>query len=557
MVMVRERPAGLVVDLLPKGNLLRITFPFDPRMVALVKTIPGRRYHPEGRYWTVPSFAMRELQSAAARANIPVLASSQTRQALEQGLVQRQQLLETKTLQDAALVLPTTTSLYPYQRAGVAFLLRSLTAFKGALLADDMGLGKTVQALSVPAISEGLKQVLVLCPASLKYVWAAELDKHYPQLSYQIIEGSPGERARAWAAPARVKIANYELLLRDKLAQVKNWDMVICDEATRIKNYKTKTARAVKQLRRRYSLALSGAPIENRLEELHSIFDFVMPGLLGPGWRFVVEHCIRTPWGKVVGYRGMDKIRERIGPHYLRRTKGQVLTELPPKVYNDVPVELSRAEWRVYEAILEQIRSVVAENPKIRAVNVLTEMLRLKQCTGDIRLLGEDIGHLSTKLQALADILEAAEGHKVVAFTQFAQLALLVQKDLDAAIIYGAQPAKERAGIIESFQREGGRQLLVSTEAGAYGVTLTAADIVVHIDQPWNPARLRQREDRLHRIGQVSSVQVVNLLARRTIDEHVVEIIHRKRELTRALFEDDEALVQTLTREDLLSLLSG
>lgn len=550
MLKNRSLP-DIKADLLDANSIL-VSFPYNELLVSLVKAIPGRQWHLEGRYWSMPAFSLRQLQINAARLGSHVVLSEKLEAATTEGAKRRRLLLAAKAQEDSTIELPTKTCLRPYQKAGVTFLANALKSFHGALLADDMGLGKTLQALSIVAISK-MQNVLVLCPSSIKYVWVDEIKKHYPQLSYTVVDGEPEERKALWKASSIIKIANYDLLLRDRYPFLVSWDMVIIDEAAFIKNYTAQRSKLVKRLERRYSLGLSGAPVENRLEELHSIMDFVMPGLLGPGWLFVKQHCIKNYWGSVVGYKGIDLIRQRIEPHYLRRLKQDVLTELPAKVYNDVWIELSKEEWRLYEAIREQILAIILDNPKLLTANVLTEMLRLIQCAADPRLLGENIA--SSKLAALRELLEAAEGHKVVAFTQFSQLAHLLGQELNAPVIAGDVPTKERAKIIERFQTDS-VPLLLSTEAGAYGINLTAADIIVNITQPYNPARLRQREDRLHRIGQEKCVQVVNLLARRTIDEHVRRILHRKRDLTKSVFQgESDEMPRSLDRADLMALL--
>jgi SNF2 family DNA or RNA helicase len=283
--------------------------------------------------------------------------------------------------------------------------------------------------------------------------------------------------------------------------------------------------------------------------------DFVIPGLLGPGWLFVQEHYVRDKWGAVTGYCGLEQVREKIGPYYIRRRKADVLKELPPKVYNDVPLELSKAEWKVYSAIVAQIKEAILENPKLGVGNILTMMLRLQQATNDIRLLGEETSSNSTKMDAVESLLDAAGDHQVVVFTRFAQMATLLGQYFEAPVIQGDVDIGRRRDIIAAFQRSE-HPLLVSTEAGAYGVTLTAADIIVHYDFPWNPAKLRQREDRLHRIGQESSVQVVNLVARRTIDEKVRAILHRKQRLIAAVLDEeypDEP--ENVSRQEVMGLL--
>ena len=568
MVVATVRP-DLVVDFERRPNYLAVRFPWDAQAVSLIKAVPGRRWHKEDKYWSIPSGGLRALQTQAARRGFDVVISQQLKLAQARGQKDKSELRQLKTLDDAELDLPTETIARPYQRAGIRFLQESLRKFRGTLLADDMGLGKTFQALSLIALSQ-IRTVLVLCPATVKWVWAEEIEKHYPAISKIVVDGSAAERRKQWASDALMIIAGYEIIIprrrRDEdgkwhvvatpemVARIRDWDLVICDEAAKLKNYRTATAKTVKKLHRRYSLGLSGRPIENRLEELHSIMDFVMPGLLGPGFLFHQEHCITNRYGGVVGYRGIETIRHKIAPHYLRRLKDDVLSELPPKTINDVWLEMSNREWRLYEGIKEQILAIIRENPTLRTGNVLTEILRLKQCTDDARLLDED-GIPSTKVKALADLLEASEGHKVVAFTQFKEFAKLVSAEFDSLLLDGDVPVPKRPGLIREFQ-EGDNQLLVSTEAGRYGITLTAADIIVHLDQPWNPATLQQREDRLHRIGQLKNVQVVSFIAKRTIDEYVREIIHRKRELTRSIFQEEtDVVVHELTRGDLLALL--
>lgn len=575
----------LQVDFLPaKPNELRVRFPYDARLVDLIRTVPGRRYDPDTKTWRIPSQTLRALQTEAARWGITIQLDNAVLQAQEVGQRNKDELRALKDVEDVALDLPTETKVRNYQRVGIRFMWRALRGFKGVLLADDPGLGKTLQALSIVAMNANLQKVLVLCPASIKYVWEGEIQKHYPQLSYVVIDGLPERRAELWGSDARIKIANYELLnqrherdclrsnsekrkadpkapctcgkvLRpDAALRTTEWDLVIADECTRLKSYKAQTPRIAKELERRYSIGLSGTPIENHLEELHSIMDFAVPGLLGPGWLFVQQHCVYRN-GIHVGYKAVDVVREKIAPHYIRRRKADVLQELPPKVYNDVLLELSPAEWRIYTAIREQIVTMVGENPKLSVGNILTEMLRLKQCVNDVRLLGED-GIPSSKVSALWDTLEASEGHSLVVFTQFAEWAQILQKEFGGFLLYGAVSTDKRRDMIEAFQA-GKETLLFSTEAGAYGITLTAADIVIHLDQPWNPARLIQREDRLHRIGQKSSVNVVNFIARRTIDEYVRKILHRKAALAKLVFQDEVEEAMQITKADLLSLLGA
>ncbi|KKK94999.1 hypothetical protein LCGC14_2677210, partial [marine sediment metagenome] len=372
-----------------------------------------------------------------------------------------------------------------HQRVGIEFAIASLKAGKGALIADDMGLGKSFQALSVIALNPSLKSVLILCPASLKYNWAAEVEKHYPSLSYVVIDGNAATRQQLWRRPSRLKIANYELLLHDVEPRVFEWDLVVGDECTRLKSWKAQTSKRAKKLRRRYSLGLSGAPIQNRLEEFHSIMDFVIPGLLGPGWQFVRDYCIKNYWGTVVGYQNLERFKAKVAPHFIRRLKKAVLPELPDKVYTDCNLELSSEEWRLYDAVRDQILTLIRSNDKLQVSNILTMMLRLKQIVDDSRLVGESIA--SSKMGALKEILEVAQEHKIVVFTQFAKLAIRLGVEYKTLVIHGGVASKDRVSIVERFNNDDGPRVLISTDAGAYGLNMTAADIIIHIEQPWNP----------------------------------------------------------------------
>lgn len=553
---------AITVDYSNDGQSLRVKFPYDPQLVSLIKTIPGRKalFDKEKRFicWTIPSYTLRHLQSAGARVGVDVEVSPQVAKAAIEGLAARSELTELKYASDATLNLPTTTVPYDFQRAGISFLLQSLNSFHGALLASDMGLGKTFQALSAVILNPDFKRVLVLCPASTKYNWAAEIEKHYPQLTYTVIDGPADERDALWRNVTVITIANYELLLRDDHPKRTRWDFIICDEIQRIKSYKAKTSKLTKSLKRQHSLGLSGTPVENRLEELHSIFDFCMPGLLGPGWLFVWEHCIKDGYGNTVGYRGLEKVRQRIEPHYLRHTKAQVLPQLPPKIYNDLWLELTSPEWTLYDAIKQQIAEWIQINPILTTANILTEMLRLKQATDHPKLLGEELP--STKLAALEELLEAGEGHKVVVFTQFAQMAHILVDRFKAPLIEGATPAKERTEIAKDFAINK-EQLLVCTDAGNLGLSFLGPDIVVHYDLLWNPQRMRQREDRLHGLGRgpgtEGNVQVVRLLTRRTIDTYILNILHKKLKLAAAIFSNTDEIetAQQITRNDLLEAL--
>lgn len=574
--------ADFKIDYLSNGSL-SVAFPYDPLAVQLIRAMPGRRWDKDKKYWTIPRTSLRTLQEQAGRRGIGIALSDTVRTALNLGKEKAQQLVAAKT-DETPFTLPTNTNPYPFQYAGIRYAKYALHNFKGALIGDDQGLGKTFEALSIVAMHDKINSVLVLCQGTMKYEWADQIREHYPQLSYTVIDGNPQKRKEQWAEEGRIKIVNYELLLRDAEPRILTWDLVIADEVgTMLKNYKAQRTKRTKKLKRRYTLALSGIFLENKLEELHSVMDFVIPGLLGPGWLFVHQHVVKDYWGNPIGYRGLDQVKERIAPYYIRRTKKEVLHELPDKIYNPVKIEMSDKEWDLYATIQDQIREKIKENPKLAVVNILTEILRLKQVTNDARLL--DVENIpSTKLATVRDIVDASDGHQLVVFTQFAQFAEILGQEFEAPIIQGSVDNKRRHEIISEFQN-GEHKILISTDAGAYGITLTAADIVVHMDASYNPAKMRQREDRLHRIGRPctycrrktvgnpnlvcssknspdskcrpNNVQVIDLICQRTVDEKVRSILHKKLHLINTILDEDTPEIETphITKNELIGIL--
>ncbi len=412
------------IDQLPASpDRLRVKFQYDPAAVNLIKTVPGRRYHPDQKFWSIPSYSLRNLQSTASRVGVLLVFSEKVRQALEIGQKVKDDLTETKRQADVSLDLPTQTQVRDYQRVGIRYLLSALENFHGALLADDCGLGKCLMSLSLLVDKpDRFQKVLILCPSTLKWNWLDEVEKHYPQLLPRtvVVDGDAEQRKKAWGSDVGIFISGYDVLVESTYLNAKgtmvkrgdrepktiSWDLVICDEVQACKSWDAKRTKAVKKLHRRHSLGLSGTPIENRLEELHSIMDFCMPGLLGPGWLFVQEHCIKNIYGAIVGYRGIEQVKARIQPHYLRRLKADVLTELPPKIYSNIMLEMSDEEWTVYDAIKEQIEQYIDANDKLSASNILVQMLRLKQVVAMPSVLGENVE--SSKLKALEEILEIA-----------------------------------------------------------------------------------------------------------------------------------------------------
>jgi superfamily II DNA or RNA helicase len=442
-------------------------------------------------------------------------------------------------------------SLRDYQRRGVSWLRFLGDAGLGALLADDMGLGKTLQALCAVR-----GRTLVVAPTSVLFGWAEEAARFRPALRRCVFHGA----GRSLDPDADVTFTSYALLRleRERLAAVA-WDCVILDEAQSIKNPDSQAAQAARALPARVRLALSGTPVENRLEELWSLFAFLNPGLLGARRDFETRVARPVAAGDA---EAVERLRRRIRPFVLRRRKSEVARELPPKQEVLVRVDLGEEERALYDAIraatLPEVVARLREGGSILAA--LEALLRLRQACCHPGLLPGRRAESSAKLEALLERLDTAvaDGHKALVFSQWTSLLDLVEPALAAAGIDFARldgSTRDRPAVIARFSApEGPPVLLVSLRAGGTGLNLTQADHVFLLDPWWNPAVEDQAADRAHRIGQTRPVLVHRLLARSTVEEGMLALQARKRALADAAL-DEGSLAAALTREDLLGVL--
>jgi superfamily II DNA or RNA helicase len=434
--------------------------------------------------------------------------------------------------------------LYPFQKRGVLF-----AAFRArVLLADDMGLGKTVQAIgtaSFLAARRGIREALVICPASVKYQWEKEV-RRFCDLSAVVIEGGRRDRQRLYDSDVFFKIVNYEAVVRDQhVLSSREFDFVILDEAQRIKNWKTKTARVVKRLNKRYALVLTGTPLENRLEELFSIVQFLDNRLLGPLWDFDERYVARNEKGRVTGYQNLDEIRRRLAPILLRRRKDDVLRELPRRIDNNLYVGMTPQQLDGHDSYRKTIRQILQKK-------VLTEMdyQRLMICLNSMRMLCDSTWlldqetHFATKLREFRQLIpELVDGgKKVLVFSCWERMTRLAAGELDRLGIryvrfHGKIPPPKRVRLVDDFTEDPGCLVFLSTDAGGVGLNLQAASTVLNLDLPWNPAVLEQRIARAHRIGQKYAVNVVNLIAKGAIEERIWELMKLKRTLFQSALE--------------------
>ncbi len=454
-------------------------------------------------------------------------------------------------LPDARLPEDLRAELRPYQRRGVDWLDFLRGAGLGALLADDMGLGKTLQTICVLR-----GRALIVCPRSVVHNWVDEIRRFRPGLDVAVYHGAERE------LPERgVVVTTYALLRRDaeRLGSI-DWEVAVLDEAQAIKNPDSQVAESAHRLRARFRIALSGTPVENRLEELWSLMHFCNPGLLGG--RTAFRDDVERPIAE--GDPGAAaRLRERIRPFLLRRTKALVATDLPPRVDAVLSCELEADERAVYDAVLAATRESVLSELESggNIMKALEALLRLRQAACDASLVPgqRDRGEPSSKVQRLMLALEdaATDGHKALVFSQWTSLLDRVEHELVRAGIGFSRldgATRDRKAVVDAFQASDGPPvMLLSLKAGGTGLNLTAADHVFLMDPWWNPAAEDQAADRAHRIGQQRSVLVHRLIAKDTVEERILELQARKRGLAEAAL-DEASTAAALTRDDLLAL---
>ncbi len=441
--------------------------------------------------------------------------------------------------------------LFPYQREGMMHL-----AFKErALLADEMGLGKTCQALAACELlrqTEGVGRALVVCPASLKSEWAEQIEAA-TKLPYRTVFGPRAARLEAYRNPEFFTIANYEQILIDgaDLQKLLQPDIVILDEAQRIKNWRTKTATAVKQLQSRFAFVLTGTPIENRIDEIYSILQFLDPTILGPLFRFNRQYYRLDDRGRAIGYKNLDELGQRVKPYMLRRRKVEVEDDLPGRTVNNyfVPMtEEQQARYEDYALLVARIASIARRRPLTEA-----EFKRLQLGLACMRMICDTPYILDEKvrdcpkLDELERILEELLGDadsKVIIFSEWVRMLSLVQSllgdiGIDYALHTGSVPQKQRKAEISRFKEDPDCRVFLSSESGGTGLNLQVANAVVNLDQPWNPAKLEQRIARAWRKHQKRSVTVANLVSENSIEHNMLFLIEQKKAVAGAVLDGE------------------
>ena len=445
--------------------------------------------------------------------------------------------------------------LYDYQREGALFAARA----GRCLIGDEMGLGKTIQAIAAAEIMArelGIERVLIICPTSLKHQWEREITR-FTGRTATVIGGLQHQRVVQFQDESFFKITNYDTFHRDlELIENLRPDLVILDEAQRIKNWETRAARSVKRIESPYAIVLTGTPLENRLEELVSIVQFIDQHRLGPTYRLLHEHQMRDETGRVVGYRELDRIGRTLEPILIRRQKDQVLDQLPERLEKNFFVPMTEPQWKYHQENADTVARIVR---KWRTRGFLTEseqrilmvsLQNMRMSCDSTYLLDHQTDH-STKpdeLATLVDELLERPRTKVVIFSQWTRmhqvsLRRLTGRNWDHVLFHGGVESRKRKDLVDRFREDAKCRAFLSTDAGGVGLNLQHANVVINLDLPWNPAVLEQRIGRVHRLGQTQPVQVVNFVAQGTIEEGMLSVLAFKKSLFSGVLDGGESQV--------------
>lgn len=437
----------------------------------------------------------------------------------------------------------TRVPLFPYQREGMLHLAFT----ERALLADEMGLGKTIQAIAACALLKRLgraARVLVVTPASLKGEWEEQI-RQFTDLPTRLVYGGLAARRASYDAGTFFTVVNYEQMIRDSLEVNARFrpDVVVLDEAQRIKNWSAKTTQAVKRLESRYAFVLTGTPIENRIDELYSLMDFLEPRALGPLFRFNREFYQFDERGRPSGYRNLAALNERVAPYMLRRRKSDVETELPDRTDRQHFVRLTPKQQQVYDdhqAVVARLAATARRRPLTKQEQDRLMMnLAMMRMVCDTTYILDPNERDCPKLAELEKIIEECrdnEGVKVIIFSEWERMLELVRDmcgrlKIGHAWHTGSVPQQRRRGEINAFKSDPDCRVFLSTDSGSTGLNLQNASVVVNCDLPWNPAKLEQRIARAWRKNQTRSVTVINLVAEKTIEHGMLETLANKQAL--------------------------
>lgn len=560
-----------------------------------VKAI-GAVWNKENKIWVVP-FTLANLEICVKKLQNPII-DLNLEEVLEKQKEKENKLAKIFNLskQNAEInfkIPGIKLPLYNYQKHGVLF---TITNNDGVLIADSMGLGKTIQAIGVMTYGKNKynwKKCLIVTPASLKWNWPLEIEK-FTDEKYVVIHGNPKERILQWSREdVYFYICNYELILEDLfggkeirinldddektterktkqinsvkqreqiLAPIKErtWNCVTIDEGQAIKSHSSKRSKCIKKLKAEMRIALTGTPLDGKLEELHSIMQFVKPGLFESKTRFLQKHAEFDYFGKIIKYKNLDEVKLKIKPFYIRRLKSEVLKDLPDKIYENKIIELSKEERRIYDELADR------EHPITEDVEAIVKVIRCKQFCNHPELI--DIScDKNSKMEMFLEVIDEVvknNFNKVIVFSQYKKMIDIIDRELKNIglkflRIDGDTPTKDRADYQKIFNEDSKIDAIIGTEAMSTGLNLTGASYVINYDDNWAPAIMNQRSDRAHRIGQKDTVTVINFIVRDTIEERIRDMLYNKELLTSEMLGDniDQMVLKRLNPKEIAELL--
>lgn len=446
-------------------------------------------------------------------------------------------------------------TLYPYQKEGIRFVAKA----GKAIIADEMGLGKTIQAIGTAELlrKEGLVgSVLILCPTSLKYQWRSEIKK-FTDAEVYVIEGSHLKRKESYNRPEPYKIISYNSAANDiKILGGLQTDMLIMDEVQRLKNWNTQISRAARKIESDYSVILSGTPLENKLDELYSIVEFVDNFRLAPYYLFKEKHIIQDETGKVLGYQNLNDIGKQLGDILIRRRKKDVKLQMPKRMDKNLFVPMTKEQMAMHQEWQNSVRMLVLKWRKMHFLSdkdrkrLLLFLSQMRMVCDSSYILDQKTRY-DTKVDECVNIISdiiSEEGEKVVVFSQWERMTRLVAKELEKngigfEYLHGGVPSEKRKNLVDNFMNEPSSRVFLSTDAGSTGLNLQAAATIINIDLPWNPAVLEQRIGRIYRLGQQNNIQVINLVAPHSIEEGMLGKLRFKTSMFEGVLDDGEDTV--------------
>jgi SNF2 family DNA or RNA helicase len=460
----------------------------------------------------------------------------------ERNKKKREQLVANK--QTELLKNISKSKLFPYQERGVLFSVKA----GRCILADDMGLGKTLQAIVCTEVLRkhfNINTAIIICPTSLKYQWKTEIEKFTGNKNVCVVEGNILTRKKIYNSNASdYLIVSYQMAANDFIyLNDMHSDVLILDEAQRIKNWKTKTSAAIKRIKTTYALVLTGTPVENKIEDLYSLMQIVNPFMLGSLHNFLSKHQVKElDSDKVIGYKDLNEVGLQLQDVMLRRTKNEVLKDLPKRMDKNLFVPLTKEQFELHDEYADRVAKLVNKWKRMHFLSEedrqsLLKFLNMMRMVSDTTFIIDQETNYQTKLDELQNILEeilAMPDEKVVIFSQWERMTRLVipileERKIGFEYLHGGIPGKNRGQLYANFANDKNCKVFLSTDAGGVGLNLQSAAYLINLDIPWNPAVLEQRIGRIYRLGQKKNVSIINLVSQNSIEHRMLDVLKFKK----------------------------